>query len=94
MKKKTKQKRTRCETRAFDLSSFLSILLNLLNGYQAHCNSDLRAKKAVLAFYSPLGFVLSCVHACFNDINNIVAKLLTFLDEVHVHRADSVGIGM
>ena len=41
-----------------------------------------------------LRFSLFGIHSCLNYINNIVAKLLTFLDEIHVHRADSVGIGM
>lgn len=34
--------------------------------------------------------MLPYAHACFHDVDYIVAQLLAFLDDVHIHRADGV----
>ena len=37
---------------------------------------------------------LLCTHTSFDNIDDIVAQLLTFVDEVHIHRTDRVGVLM
>ena len=41
-----------------------------------------------------LYIVLFCIHSGFYNVNNVVAKFLTFLNQVHVHRSYSIGIGV
>ena len=38
--------------------------------------------------------MLSYAHASLNNVYDVVAELLTFLDDVHVHGSDGVGVHM
>lgn len=42
----------------------------------------------------PLCFLLTHSHACFYHIDNIVAELLTLLNDVHIHRTNRVSVFM
>lgn len=33
-------------------------------------------------------------HAGFDDVDYVVAELLTFVDDVHIHGADGIGVFM
>ena len=41
-----------------------------------------------------LSFALTSAHACFNDIDYIVAELLAFAHDVHVHSTDGICVLM
>ena len=43
---------------------------------------------------SVLRFVLAHAHTSLNNVDNIVAKLLALLDDIHIHGTDSVGVEM
>jgi hypothetical protein len=37
-------------------------------------------------------FIVS--HSCLNDIDYVVAQFFTLVDDIHVYRSNSIGIGM
>ena len=38
--------------------------------------------------------MLAHTHTSLNNVDNIVAKLLALLDDIHIHGTDSVGVEM
>ena len=43
---------------------------------------------------SVLRIVLAHAHTSLNNVDNIVAKFLALLDDIHIHGTDSVGVEM
>ena len=38
--------------------------------------------------------MLSYTHSCLHYVHHVVAELLALLDDIHIHRTDSVGVEM
>gem|GEM_PF-5640038 len=77
------------------LFTHTSSLLTLTSELKSNHTSSLLTLTSELKRIIPLHFSHSSLprsHACFYDIDNVVAELFTFADDIHIHRTHLVGV--